>query len=317
MKEESLVKVVIWGTGGNAERFIKTFYNVLKFFVIVGIVDDNEKRAGSSFLGFRVKGISEINKMDFDYILRLDTYCSMEESLNCVPERYKKCVVNREEFLGKALDETFFFLKKRVVFIGKKTGFDYYAYGAKFFFKSFSFYEDDSDISDSAFLDVDYIMVCPDWFIDRDEEKAYEKSICLHLKNKYGVRTDKIIPFDVWMPLLTQCDRKIETGGTLNPDKRFMIIMQTIGSGWATMLMHYMRSIAYAKKKGMIPIIDMKNYRTQYISETDFGKKNVWDIFFQPISEYDLDDIYRSKNVYLCSTCAPVKLYQGSGINHW
>lgn len=53
--------------------------------------------------------------------------------------------------------------------------------------------------------------------------------------------------------------------------------------------------IDYAKRKGYIPYVDWKNYKTQYYD----GENNVWNYFFKQPSEISGKEVYSSKNVYL------------------
>lgn len=53
--------------------------------------------------------------------------------------------------------------------------------------------------------------------------------------------------------------------------------------------------IEYAKKKGYVPFVDWKNFKTQYYD----GKTNVWNYFFKQPSELSEKEVYQSKNVYL------------------
>ena len=66
--------------------------------------------------------------------------------------------------------------------------------------------------------------------------------------------------------------------------------------------------IAYALDHGYIPVVDLKNYITQYTLKNE--KKNVWEIFFEQPAGYGLEDIKDSKNVIINRmTPAPAKKY--------
>ena len=53
--------------------------------------------------------------------------------------------------------------------------------------------------------------------------------------------------------------------------------------------------ICYAVEKGMVPVIDMKNYPNTYLEDCEVGKINSWELFFRQISEFSIDDVYASK----------------------
>ena len=88
--------------------------------------------------------------------------------------------------------------------------------------------------------------------------------------------------------------------GTDNPDKVFYVfgMPDNVGGMWwhiNKVLMH----LGYAKDKGYIPVIDMKNYENQYIDKENVGRINVWEIFFDQPAKYTLEDIQNSKNIIL------------------
>ena len=62
-------------------------------------------------------------------------------------------------------------------------------------------------------------------------------------------------------------------------------------------------------QKKYIPIIDMKNFPTKYNeSKNIYNIKNIWELYFNQISNYSLSDVYKSKNVIICSNNFPVSL---------
>jgi len=65
---------------------------------------------------------------------------------------------------------------------------------------------------------------------------------------------------------------------------------------------HYvLQGILYAEEHDFIPVVDMQNY---WVSEYSYARKlngtyNAWCYFFEQISKYTLDEVYKSKNVIL------------------
>ena len=53
----------------------------------------------------------------------------------------------------------------------------------------------------------------------------------------------------------------------------------------------------YAKKQGLIPIIDMKNYSNQYFKDNKEYKDNVWEYFFEQPCKFSLEDIKEDDSV--------------------
>lgn len=99
--------------------------------------------------------------------------------------------------------------------------------------------------------------------------------------------------------------------GRENADKKFYVFGVPDNSGglwWHInkILMH----LGYAEDKGYIPVIDMQNYKSQYVEDNDLGKVNVWEIFFKQPAGYSLGDIKNSKNIILSKKApSPSKKY--------
>ena len=54
--------------------------------------------------------------------------------------------------------------------------------------------------------------------------------------------------------------------------------------------------IEYAISQGYIPIIDMKNTNNSYLAPDHIGKINAWELFFNQVTQADLDEIYTRGN---------------------
>ena len=53
---------------------------------------------------------------------------------------------------------------------------------------------------------------------------------------------------------------------------------------------------------GCIPVIDFENYPTKYNEPDKINSSlNMWDYYFEPINQYKLDEIYKSKFVIITS----------------
>ena len=85
--------------------------------------------------------------------------------------------------------------------------------------------------------------------------------------------------------------------GNLNSDKVFYIIRPRPGKieGLMALFLDVIKQLDYAEKRNFIPVVDFENYETQYYEKG----KNAWEIFFNQVSEYSLDEVYHSKNVIL------------------
>ena len=87
--------------------------------------------------------------------------------------------------------------------------------------------------------------------------------------------------------------------GNKNKDKIFYVIKRTPGAGFYSNLAYVLLNLEIADKNNYIPIVDMKNFPTMYNQKKNIGNiKNVWNVFFSQTAKYDMESVYKSKNVY-------------------
>ena len=88
--------------------------------------------------------------------------------------------------------------------------------------------------------------------------------------------------------------------GSKNPNKIFYVIKRTPGAGLFSNLIFVVNHLEIANKHKFIPIIDMENYPTIYNEEKPIdGTSNAWLYYFNQVSKYTLDEVYKSKNVII------------------
>lgn len=98
-------KILIWGTGANAKKINKLYYNELLEENIVGYVDNDSKKWGELFFGKKIFSPSEIDNFgDITIIISVKKSKDIIDQINMKP--WKNSV--------KILDDTYF-LKKRVI----------------------------------------------------------------------------------------------------------------------------------------------------------------------------------------------------------
>jgi hypothetical protein len=57
-----------------------------------------------------------------------------------------------------------------------------------------------------------------------------------------------------------------------------------------------------ADQLGMVPVVDFLNFPTFYnVSSKVNEAKNAWEYYFKPVAQFDLAEVYKSKNVFFCS----------------
>lgn len=85
--------------------------------------------------------------------------------------------------------------------------------------------------------------------------------------------------------------------GEDNPDKIFYVIgIDYDTQGLLAIVKNVLIHIEYAKDKGYVPIVDMKNFSSQFRPDNSI---NAWELFFRQPKGYDLADISNSKNIIL------------------
>lgn len=90
--------------------------------------------------------------------------------------------------------------------------------------------------------------------------------------------------------------------GELNPDKTFFVIRRRPpGWGFYSNIFFVLQGLEHAQKNGFIPVVDMENYWIGELSSLRKinGTSNAWCYFFNQVSEYSLEEVYKSKNVIL------------------
>ncbi len=90
--------------------------------------------------------------------------------------------------------------------------------------------------------------------------------------------------------------------GELNSDKEFYVLRKfPKDMGLLSCYLTYLGQLQLIVDKDYIPVVDMKTnyYAGAHNSPDDVEKVNAWELYFEPVSEYDIDDVYKSKNVTL------------------
>lgn len=97
-----------------------------------------------------------------------------------------------------------------------------------------------------------------------------------------------------------EIDLKQYEFGNLNLDKTFYIIRRSPGAGIFSNLIYVLNHLKIAYENNYVPFIDMENYPTIYNEKMKLNKTiNAWEYFFKNLSNHNLDEIYKSKNVII------------------
>lgn len=144
------------------------------------------------------------------------------------------------------------------------------------------------------------------WNLYRRFPERMVKSVRLKKFLKRVIFTDLVkdvfdgkYPFD-----LDRLPREqVRSFGDANPDKTFYVIWRdSLGSGFFSNFTQVLSHIRRAEDLGMIPVVDYENFRTLYNVDSEVnGSRNAWEYFFDQVSPYTLDEVYRSRRVFFCS----------------
>ena len=92
-------------------------------------------------------------------------------------------------------------------------------------------------------------------------------------------------------------------GGNINPGKVFYVIQRHPGTGIFSNLTFVINHIKIALDMGFIPIVDMENYTNIYNENKKIcNTYNSWEYYYEQISPYTLEEVYKSKNIILTSS---------------
>lgn len=145
------------------------------------------------------------------------------------------------------------------------------------------------------------------------------------MKSIIKYRFKKIVPSQTWNAISSLMrhqkdnffsETRKEFGKKNENIEIFVIRRKPPGGGLFSNVNYVLQGLIYAEKKGMFPVVDMENYSTEYSRIRKFhGKKNAWEYFFNPVSNINLVDAYKSKNVTLSEGDRILKNHIMSGRN--
>ena len=98
--------------------------------------------------------------------------------------------------------------------------------------------------------------------------------------------------------------------GNLNKNKIFYIIRREPTAGFFSNITFILNHLKICDDMNFIPIIDMKNYPSLHNEIHPINKnKNAWEYYFKKINKYSLNEVYKSKNVYMSSKTFQKKMF--------
>lgn len=290
-----MCKIIIWGTGKKAKRYMELYYNRMRKYVqIVAFIDNDKSKQETRFYDYPVISYEKTGNYEFDHIVIMNTF--IKEIYEQIGKEVENdTIVISSDQLFELFVDSGYWRDKKILFYGDRMNFELVEYRSQFTFKYFQFCEKDASMAAEQY---DFIFLCPPRLLSPQKKTAYEEKLREEIHCNLNIKDEKILEFDKWL-LYFQCDRKIGSGNK-NKDKEFFIIASSDPmQGWGNILIRVWGGISYAHKHHMIPVVDMKNLKNQYLSEELLKKHNVWEDFFERLNEYDLNEVYESRYVVL------------------
>ncbi len=104
----------------------------------------------------------------------------------------------------------------------------------------------------------------------------------------------------IFKSLKNKPNYKLINFGNKNNKKLFYVIKRFGGGGFFSNLLFVLNHLIISEKFNAIPVVDMENFSNFYTENKKVNNtKNVWEYFFSPVSNYNLKEIYQSKNVLI------------------
>lgn len=291
------MKVLLWGTGKIADWLtdkIKEFPDVN----IVGFADNDLSKAGSFWRGKSVIEPNKIRECQFD-VLVIACKAVEEISLQIEENGYaKRNKVIAYNVFEKMLREkeweaqgSIFWGKQKVCFAGDEEAYNMYSDLSKYIFQECRFVSIEG-ISEAEGLSGYKIFICPPRYRSGSEIDIYQNRLIALLGQS------DVYKFDEWVSIFSN-DIKLHPG-VKNEKKTFYVLrVSDPTSGWGNIIPSILEGIAYAKKRGFIPVVDMKYFQNPYLEPEKRGRENAWEYYFEQISDYSLEEVYVSKNVII------------------
>lgn len=93
--------------------------------------------------------------------------------------------------------------------------------------------------------------------------------------------------------------KKVRNFGEKNPDKEIVILDYPCQKeGLGSIAGYSFAHIMWMTKSGCVPVMDLHTLPNQYLNGAD---ENMWEYFFEPVSQVTVEDAYQSKNVIVAT----------------
>lgn len=291
------MKILLWGTGKIADRVVD---KIRKFpdIYIGGFVDNDERRVGSLWKEKKIIGPEQICEHRFDALV-IACKAVKEISLQIGESEYAKedkvlTYIELERILKErewAEYGSVFWRKQKICFVGNEETYEMYSELSKYIFKEHYFVcAEDLSKKISRF---DYkIFICPPRYCSDMQADTYQNEI-IRCYSRF-----EFYKFDEWKDVFSN-DIKLHLGNKNKEDTFYILRVSDPVTGWGNIIPSILEGVTYARKRGYIPVVDMKYFKNQYLENEKFGKENAWEYYFEQACNYTLEEVYSSKNVII------------------
>lgn len=140
--------------------------------------------------------------------------------------------------------------------------------------------------------DFDYIIIT----------SSFENGILNYLLEELKIRREQIITYSEFLK-----EQKLELGDKNSNQKLYILRGNSAYKGINAMILDYLYCLQSVKEISDYEVlIDTQNYTTIYHDETNTGKTNIIEYYFEKMSDISMENAYKSKNVTL-SMCTTIE----------
>lgn len=300
-------RILVFGAGSAYTDYISKYSEYFENVNTLAFVDNNKEKQGQIFHGKPVIPPQEIFRYCYDAILicsssQEEIYEQLADEHNIPKERIYTRVDFFEQIIFPWFDMKYDLYRKKILLIAAIN--DSVQRYRKYWDRYYDFFQivgilAENEISSISEYVYDFIIMVDLPYIGGHERLRKINAV---LEKKPDIKS-KLLE-DGIVQMYFDSVRKVQYG-TEYPDKEFMLIKPAqYQEGLACIAFYVATNIVYAKKRGYIPVIDMKTQHSQYQKNEEYGRVNAYTKFFCQPSCYDVDDIKEAKSVRIKQGCA-------------
>ncbi|MCI9078946.1 MAG: hypothetical protein HFH68_08490 [Lachnospiraceae bacterium] len=293
------MKILIFGSGSAVNIYIRDYR---EFFLnninIMAFVDNDKQKQGCKFLEKDIISPDCICKFSFDLILICSVY--EEEIFEQLIHNYglseKKIYTRRiffEKIIFKYYDNKYDLYNKKILIVSEDLGTDkdYKKYYGRYY--DLFYIIGVISINDINLIDnfiYDYLLITNFRPLTLQNKNYFEK---YKMENK--INKQKLLTIEILKVYFNKV-KMLKSGGE-SGNKYLVIRINLYFMGIGAIALMVAKGVAYAKKMGYIPVVDMETLETQYLEKGEYGNINAYNKFFKQPRGVDMQDIKQSEQI--------------------